>query len=101
MNQFRPINSRLVFEFVDRTQGGNFTNKTSWGFEIQQKTDEIKRPRWGKVLQVGSDISAVKEGQYVLIEPMMWTLGFEHEGKSYWTTSEEKVMAVADQPIAE
>ena len=87
---------RILFQFIDSARDGSFNNKTDWGFEIKKPTDDIKTPRWAEVQVVGKDVTAVKPGQFILIEPMMWTLSFTHEGSKYWATAEDKLIAMSE-----
>lgn len=95
----RAPHDRILFKFTDETVNGNFKNTTDWGFTFQVQTDEIKHARWGEVTHVGSDVTEVKVGQYILIEPLGWTLGFDmgSADTAYWATNATKVWAVADE----
>lgn len=88
--------TRILFKFLDGHRSGSFNNTTEWGFEIKKQTDDVKTPRWAEVVVVGKDVKAVKPGHYILIEPMMWTLSFTHEGQKYWATAEEKLIAMSE-----
>lgn len=89
--------SRILFQFFQSNRGGSFNNNTDWGFEIKKPTEDILTPRWAVVKVIGKDVKHVKPGQYILIEPSMWTLGFTYEGDKYWATAEEKLIAVSDE----
>lgn len=92
----RLTKERILFQFLDSTTNGNFKNQTAWGFEFQRKEDEIKEARWGRVTKIGANVTQVAPGQYILIEPMMWTTGVDLDGSTYWATAEEKVLLVSD-----
>lgn len=94
--KLRCPKSRILFQFIDSNRSGSFNNTTEWGFEIKKPTDDIKTPRWAEVVVVGKDVKAVKPGQFILIEPMMWTLSFMHEGQKYWATAEHKLIAMSE-----
>lgn len=94
---FRATQNRIIFQFVDETTNSNFKNKTNWGFEFTQHAEELKSPRWGVITHIGSKIKEVEVGQYILIEPLMWTLGMTMPDGTYWTTAIDKVMAVSDE----
>lgn len=95
--KIKATQNRILFQFVDEISGDNFKNKTDWGFQFTQQTEELKAPRWGLVTHVGSKITEVKVGQYALIEPLMWTLGMVLEEGTFWSTSGEKIMATSDE----
>jgi hypothetical protein len=88
---------RILFQFIENTRGGSFNNTTEWGFEVKKPTDDIKVPRWAEVQVVGKDVKAVKPGQFILIEPMMWTLSFTYEDEKYWATAEDKLIAMSEE----
>lgn len=94
-DKIRCPKQRIIFQFIGDTQSGNFVPKTEWGFEIKRATEDHKEPRWGEVKVVGKDVKHVVTGDYVLIEPLMWTLNFQYEGEKYWATDEVKVLAVS------
>lgn len=87
---------RIIFQFIDSNRSGSFNNTTEWGFEVKKATDDVKTPRWAEVLVVGKDVTAVKPGAYILIEPMMWTLSFTHNHQKYWATAEHKLIATSE-----
>lgn len=95
---FRCLNNKVVFKFVEDIANGAFKNKTDWGFQLKQDpAGDIKKPRWGLVEKIGPDVTLVKEGEYVLIEPLMWTLKLIYEGDEFWYTNEEKILAHSEE----
>lgn len=103
MSKLRAIYNHVVFQFEDElaTSKGvkQFKSETNWGFEIRADFDHAtKAPRWGIVVAVGPHVcDDIKEGMRILIEPLKWTEGVEHEGVSYWRTDDEHVLAVDDE----
>lgn len=97
MANLRCPKQRILFQFAEATASGAFKNKTDWGFEIRNPVEDVKVPRWALVKVVGKDVTLVKPGQYILIEPMMWTLSFTYEGEKYWATAQHKLIAVSDE----
>lgn len=97
MAQLRTIKDRIIFQFLEDTTGGSFANRTDWGFEIKSPTTDLKAARWATVTHIGNKVKDIVEGDFVLIEPLMWTLHMEVEGKKYWTTTEEKVMILSKE----
>lgn len=93
----RPIESGILFQFVEDTQNGSFENATDWGFVIKNRVDDPKSPRWGKVLKVGPDVEYVVEGDYILIEKLMWTSNMTYENVKFWKTNEEHVLIVSKE----
>ena len=89
--------TRILFQFIDGVRSGSFNNTTEWGFEIKKPTEDVKVPRWAEVKVIGKDVKAVKPGDFILIEPMMWTISFTHENEKYWATAEHKLIAVSDE----
>lgn len=91
----RAINSDIIFSFVQDIENGSFSNKTSWGLVIKNPEADIKQPRWAKVLLKGDDVKNedINVGEYVLVEPLMWTNRIVYENTSLWKTNESKVLA--------
>ena len=96
-SKIRCPKQRILFKFYDETAKGRFVPKTEWGFELKRETEDMKDMRWGIATAVGPNVKHVKVGDYILIEPLMWTLNFEFEGEKYWATDEEKIVAVSDE----
>lgn len=90
----KAISKQIIFTFFQDVSNRAFENSTDWGFVIRNPTEDVKIARWGKALSVGNLVTKVKEGDYILIEPLMWTPHYEYEGNRYWNTSEDKVVAV-------
>lgn len=101
LNKLKALNDRIIFKFVQETVGGKFVEKTKSNFVIIEGADkQLKAPRWGIAYKVGKDVSEdIKEGTYILIENLMWTEHVVFEGEKMWTTAEEKVIAVSDEPV--
>ena len=102
MTKLRPLLSNIIFQFEDELATANgvkqFRETTSWGFDLRANFDNsTKSPRWGIVVAVGPDVSEeIKAGMAILIEPLKWTEGAELEGKYYWMTNEDQVLAVRE-----
>jgi hypothetical protein len=45
---------------------------------------------------VGPDVKDVKEGDYILIAPLRWTLGFKFDNIELSKTIEKEILMVAD-----
>jgi co-chaperonin GroES (HSP10) len=94
----KPLNDSVIFQFLDTITGGSFATKTKSGIILTNKnTDEnSQKPRWGKVFAVGPDVKDVKEGDYILIAPLRWTLGFKFDNIELSKTIEKEILMVAD-----
>ena len=94
----KPLNDSVIFQFLDTITGGSFATKTKSGSILTNKnTDEnSQKPRWGKVFAVGPDVKDVKEGDYILIAPLRWTLGFKFDNIELSKTIEKEILMVAD-----
>jgi len=93
-----PLKNNVMFKFLESTGGakGKFTSrKTESGIIIPTLDSEQKLPRWGVVVAAGPD-AAVVEGEYILIEALMWTFGVEFEGEKIWKTDDAKIMMVTE-----
>lgn len=97
IKNIRPIQNHIIFEFVDETAGGVFTQKTKSGLIAVASMQDQKGPRWGKVLKVGPTVNEdIKEGEYILIEGGMWTTQqWLEDGTKIWKTDDTKVIATS------
>lgn len=95
----RPLNHSILFKFLDETTGkeGRFSERTRSGLVIPTLQQTQKGERWGQVIAVGPDAVGVAEGDYILIEPLMWTVNGQFEGQKIWKTNADKVMAVSNE----
>ena len=93
-----PLKTNIVFQFLDATGGakGKFTDrKTDSGIIIPTLDSAQKESRWGVATHVGPD-SEVKVGEYIYIEALMWSFGFEVDGEKYWKTDDSKILFATD-----
>jgi len=99
LSKLRALNDTIIFVFVQDTAGNMFHEQTKSGIAyIENKDKQLKSARWGKVVKTGKDVSSeIANGQYVLIEPLMWTTHMAHEGEKFWVTSEDKILAIAEE----
>lgn len=98
----RPLGKSFLFEFTNETSGGRFIERNS-GSIILTNQDILNQgtvARWGKVIAIGDDVVEFDVGDYVLIEALKWTTVVEFEGRKYWKSDEEKVLAIgADESV--
>ena len=77
--------------------------KTAGGLIIQSDDGKAHgvKPRWAKVYKVGSEVEAIKEGQWILIEHGRWTRKIkidDGEGEKEFQKVETKsIIAVANE----
>ena len=100
----RPVNTKILFQFVEDVQNSKFTGKTESGIIITERDDkQVKRNRWGKVLAKGPDVvEEIEDGSFILIEALGRTttmeLNEDSAGEKFWFTDHEKVFLVSDEP---
>lgn len=99
IDSFIPVSKFILFTFPEGVWNNTVSDKTEWGFEFQVSTENTKQPpRWVLVHAAGPQVhESVQPGKYILVEALMWTEYMEHEGKKIWWTSDDKVLAVADE----
>lgn len=93
----RPIENGIIFKFLEGISNKAFDNRTSWGFEIRDRVNDAKRPRWAIVERIGPKVTQVSEGDYILIENLQWTNALEYKNDKFWKTNESKVIMVSKE----
>jgi len=98
----KPIKGRILFQFVEDLNNDHFNQSQGGIFVIENKENQVKANRWGKVLAVGPDAQKdVVPDEYILIEALGWTNGMdidegvEKKGR-FWFTDIEKVLCVSE-----
>jgi hypothetical protein len=95
----------IIFQFVDEVSSGTIRNSVSTGGIILagDQLDQQQKARWGIVIGKGDSVSNdIVVGEYILIEPLMWSRGFTFDSDvKFWRTAEEKVIAVSSEKISE
>jgi co-chaperonin GroES (HSP10) len=103
LKNIKPINTKILFQFVEDLNNHSFHQQTKSGLMIVQNKDEqVKKNRWGKVLAVGPEASdLIETGEYVFIEALGWTNGITLEDgddtQRVWFTDLEKVICVTPE----
>lgn len=91
-----PLRNGILFAFVDTVTNGKFNEDTNWGFNLGQSPDASgQTARWAKVLSIGPEVEEIQNGDYIQIEPLMWSHGFKHKKTNIWKTDESKVIFVS------
>jgi len=96
-----PVLDGIFVTFTDEVADGKFHQKTQGGIIISGLSHRAQtvQARWGKVAAVGPKVRNVKAGDFVLIQPGMWTTRFKGaDHQFYWKTDEGKIQAVSDYP---
>ena len=98
MTMYRALRNNILFQFLDKTEGkeGTFSERTRSGLIIPKLQATQKGERWGKVISVGPDVDGIVEGDFILIEPLMWTVNGRSDGEKFWKTNTDKVMVVSN-----
>lgn len=96
LSKLKPLGNTVLFTFLDETGGsrGEFSERTRSGLIVPKLQATQKGERWGEVVAVGPEADGVSVGEYILIEPLMWTRNEVFEGEKIWKTNLDKVMAV-------
>lgn len=97
MSQIRALTDSVIFSFAQTTRAGYFRSETEWGFKFAADDHATDKPRWGLVEFVGPDVKYVQPGDYILIEPLKWTLSVDFKDKQYWRTLESFIMLKSDE----
>lgn len=101
MKNIKLIEDKIAFKFLEDTDGNGFSSTTEAGLIVQRQDDkQVNVPRWGVALKCADAVTEIKEGEYILIEPLGWTTSLELSevyDEKFWVTTESKVMAVSDE----
>lgn len=103
LSKIKPINTKILFQFVEDVDCVSFKTVSNSGIVlVENQSEQVKTPRWGKVLAVGDQIEneEVSVGEYILIEPLGWTNAMSLEStqaaEKFWFTQLDKIMCVSD-----
>lgn len=90
-----PLGKNIIFIFVEDVFSDGFVPNSGGQIIIAgQNLENNRTPKWGKVFLTGPEVDAdIKVGEYILIEPLQWTPGFEFDDVKFWKTDSTKVMA--------
>lgn len=101
MEKLTLLENKIAFEFLEDTTGSGFSTKTTAGIIVSQNEEnQVDKARWGKVIKQAKSVTEVSTGDYILVEPMGWTLGLkldEVEEETFWITTEDRIMAVTNK----
>ncbi len=92
-----PLGNNVMFQFLESTGGdkGRFHGVTKSGIILSPTAEHQRKHKWGRVLFAGPK-AEVKEGDYILIESLMWMEGTKVDGIPMWKTDDSKILAVTD-----
>lgn len=95
-DELTPVGNTVLFKFLDETNGksGMFSERSRSGLIIPKLQSTQKGERWAEVLAVGPNAQDVKVGEFILIEPLMWTVGSVYNDQKVWKTNPDKIMVV-------
>ena len=93
--KLKILGNKIVFKFVQEVTNGKFDASTNWGFKMETHTDDAKYARWGEVVYHGPETHGIAKGDYILIEPLMWTTYMEVDNTKMWGTNKDKIIAVS------
>lgn len=98
--KLRPIGKNIIFKFLEDVSEGGFVPQSGGVIHIvKQNLDHNREPKWGQVLLIGPDVDTadINVGDYILIESLQWTPGFEVENIKCWKTDATKIMIVSTE----
>lgn len=96
--KLKVLRNNILFKFVQDLNDGKFQAKTDWNFIVKATNDDPKFARWAEIVDVGADVTDVKKGNFILIEPLMWTVGMELDNSTkVWATNRDKIIAISKE----
>ena len=101
MTTIRALNNNVIFKFLDirTSEKGSFIETTLSGIIIPRTNSTQRVHRWGVVVSAGPK-ATVTEGDYILIEALMWMEGVRINEEMVWKTDDSKILAVTDDVSA-
>ena len=92
-----PLDDSILFTFIDEVNhAGLFVDSTDSGIYLGTSHERSTKARWAKAIACGPQVTEVKPGDNIMIEKLMWTPGFPHDGVKIWRTVEKYVLAVQE-----
>lgn len=99
----QPLHNYILFRFVDDTSNDSLVSKTESGILMTKNLDynEQRDARWAKVIAVGPEVmdETININEYILIEPLQWTVGVDFGDGTLWRTDESKVMCTSKEML--
>lgn len=97
MTKIRPLRNNVIFKFLDDriSNQGAFIEQTRSGIIIPLTQRTQKVHRWGVVVAAGPEAEVV-EGDFILIESLMWMEGVKVDDEMVWKTDDSKILAVTN-----
>lgn len=98
--KLKPIGKNIIFKFLEEVSSGGFVPSSGGLIQlVKQNLDHNREPKWGKVMLCGPlvDTADINVGEYILVEPLQWTPGFEVDGVMCWKTDATKIMMVSSK----
>ena len=89
MQKLQAVRNHIIFQFENATvkhMGVNqFEETAESGLVFVRVDDSTKSPRWGLVREIGPECDDdICINTRVLIDPLMWSEGFEVGGETFW-----------------
>lgn len=98
-SELQPLHDQIIFQFMEDTTQGRFNSKTSSGILIVDQNDkQVDFNRWGKIIDIGPNVTDFECGDMILIEKLCWTNSFILPSGRYWVTNQPSVLATWDDP---
>ena len=107
--KLRALHDGIIVRPLLKTNIKGYTEEeTKWGFTVEANTDgqgaghgafdrSIKLASWGEVMVIGNEVEEIEVGDFVCIEPQMWTNTFDLNGVGCRKTDESKILAVSKE----
>lgn len=98
LQTFKPAADKIFVTDLERGE-----QKTAGGIILKDDdmTERGIRPRWGRVLMTGKDVTDVKVGEWVLMEHGRWSFGmdFDDNGATVkvWHVDPKGMMLVSEK----
>jgi hypothetical protein len=108
----KPLHNHIVFRFLEDFQiiengtikTSRFIKKTEWGLELGHGSDgrrDSDTAKWGQIVAMGPEVTDLEVGDYILLQPLMWTHACVYNEERLWRTKPREVLLTTkDYPLA-
>lgn len=99
MTDIKATTTNIVFQFTDTVTATGLFNENSDSKLIYippTPGESSNKDRWAIVVAAGPEVTVCQPGSRVMIKQGMWTPGFTVNGRKFWKSEQQYVIAIHD-----